>query len=299
MLKPVRIIANDKIKRFSHGISANLEHNLQFITGEKVTLSPFEAFLMPIETYISAYKKKSILLKIFSDKDYQGELYWFFELKTSIVLGSMMRLLAPNVVEEKLKTSSFDEMDRDSFGEVGNQLCGILDRVFRDFTSKNIHLKMDFNKKVYPDENIQLSTFLAKEEYVVLISTIHIPKYESQKITLLLPRSLYEVMLNIELELEGIAPKLLLMYSHDLAFTESMQTKLNSRFTKLIRAENADDILHMAKAKNIQGIAVHLKEIQFPLSHQDTIFWHFHPGQGVRRFPEAGLNHQKVSKPGR
>ena len=145
---------------------------------------------MPIESYIAAYKKKSILVKIFVEKAYVGEVYWFFEFQSAVVLGGMLRMLPAPALAEKVAKGEFDATDQDAFGEVGNQLSGILDRAFRTLTRKNIHLRMDFNKKVYPDETIKLETFLNREEYVVLLSEVNIPSQCKQKLTLLLPRSL-------------------------------------------------------------------------------------------------------------
>jgi hypothetical protein len=275
--KPVRILANDKIRGFNEKVRNGLEHALNFMlttdaTG-RINLGAFDSFLMPIETYISAYKKKSVLVKIFTSKAYEGELYWFFEMKTAVVLGGMLRQLAPGALAEKVAKNEFDEADRDAFGEVGNQLSGILDRAFRALTSKNIHLRMDFSKKVYPDEAINLETFLHREEYVVLLCDLVIPEHGKQKVTLLLPRSLYEVLLNVELELDGITPKVLLVTSWDPARVEALRISMNSRYIKVIEVAKPEDLMEKIAIPNVAGIAIDLKALKFPLNHAENILF--------------------------
>lgn len=275
--KPVRIVSNEKIRGFNERVRNGLEHALNFMLsteeGKKITFGVFEPFLMPIETYVTAYKKKSILVKIFADKAFQGELYWFFEMKTAVVLGGMLRMMTPGILAEKVAKNDFDDTDRDAFGEVGNQLSGILDRAFRALTNKNIHLRMDFNKKVYPDEAIKVETFLNREEYVVLLSEVTMPDYGKQKVTLLLPRSLYEVLLNIELELDGITPGILLVNSWDPARVEALQASLNSRYTKVIPVAKPDEMIELIDTPNLVAMAIDLKAIHFPLNHADNIFF--------------------------
>jgi hypothetical protein len=275
MEKPVRIIPNEKIRTFNEKVRNGLEHALNFMMGQegKIQIAPLEPFLMPIETYIQAYRKKSILIKIHAENSFKNELYWFFELKTAIVLGAMMRMMPVNALEEKLVKGDFDATDQDSFGEVGNQLSGILDRAFRLLTNKNIHLRMDFNKKVYPDEAIRLENFVNTEEYVVLLTSITLPGYGAQKLTLLLPRSLYEVLLNIEISLEGITPKCIVVHAPTPELLERIQAEMNSRYTKIIPAASPDDVFNLLDSGTVAAVGIGLKSMKFPLQHQDAIFF--------------------------
>jgi hypothetical protein len=274
MDKPVRIVENEKIRSFNEKVRNGLEHALKFMLGESsgVQISFFEPFLMPMEAYLQAYKKQSVLIKIYSDKDYQGELYWFFEMKTAILLGSMLRMVPTTSVDEKLAKGEFDTVDQDAFGEVGNQLSGILDRAFRTLTKKNIHLRMDFNKVVYPSNSVSLASFQNKEEYVVLLATVTVPKHGGQKLTLLLPRSLYEVMLNLEVSLVGITPKKVVVHSWNEASLEKTQTDLNSRYVKVVPSEQPEDVLTLVDQPDVAALGINLKRPNFPLQHQDTIF---------------------------
>ncbi len=275
MEKPVRIIATERIKTFNHKVSHGLEHALNFMLGTdeetKIKIADFDCFLMPIESYLAAYKKNSILLKVYSDKDFKGEIYWFFELPAAILLGAILRILPEPILKEKLANQNFEKEDADSFGEVGNQLCGILDRAFRTLTAKNIHLTLDFDKPVFRDTAIEPSIFKNKEEYVVLLTTITVPKHGSQKLTLLLPRSLYEVMLNLELGLEGITPKTIVLYHPDEFYTEALRQATNNRYRKIIAAKEPDDIFNCLEDESIVGVAIHLKRLSFPLEHSDSI----------------------------
>ena len=277
MEKPTRILASDKIRTFNDKVRGGLEHALNFMLGtdekNKVTFSSFDLFLMPIESYIAAYKKKSILIKIYAENAFEGEIYWFFEMKSAVVLGGKLRLLAEATLKEKADKGEFDAMDQDAFGEVGNQLSGILDRAFRVLTNKNIHLRMDFNKKVYPDENIKFETFVNKEEYVVFLGDVFIPDFGKQKLTLLLPRSLYEVLLNIEIELEGITPKVILINSHSEEKMDQLRTKLNSRYIKMLQVEKPEEILDRLDTPNLAAVGIDLKSLSVPLPLNDTIFF--------------------------
>jgi hypothetical protein len=291
MEKPVRIESNEKIRGFNEKVRNGLEHALNFMLAtddsNKIAIGNFEPFLMPIEAYISAYKKRSILIKIMANKAFVGELYWFFELKSAVVLGGLLRQLQPSVLQEKAAKGDFDAMDQDAFGEVGNQLCGILDRAFRMLTNKNIHLKMDFNKKVYPDESIKVETFLNREEYVVLLCEIGLPAYGKEKITLLLPRTLYEVLLNLEIQLQGITPKILLVHSWSPERVEAMQRRLNSRYTKVLALEKPEDVLDRLATPNLVAVALDLKPLTFPLPLGEAmLFKRFAANRTFMRLPQ-------------
>jgi hypothetical protein len=289
MEKPIKIVENEKIRTFNDKVRKGLEHALNFmlqLEESKLQISYVEPFLMPISAYLSAYRKQSVMIRLFSDKDFQGELYWFFELKSAIILGCLMRMMPLSSVEEKLMKGDFDATDQDAFGEVGNQLVGILDRAFRALSKKNMHLRMDFNKKVYPHESIQESSFVNKEEYVVLLCSITIPKHGSQKVTLLLPRTLYEIMLNLEIHLEGINPKILLVYTPDEERAERLQSQMNSRYVKVLPVSSPDDILTKLDTSGLVGVGMELKRPNFPLGHQDNILLkRFASNQRLLRLP--------------
>jgi hypothetical protein len=272
MIQPAKIVVNEKIRGFFTLLGLKIEESLQFITSEKVSLSPFDAFLMPRDTYLHAYKKKSVLIKIHAEKLNPCQLYLFFELQTALATGALMRMMPTPAIMERLKAESLDQVDQDSFGEVGNQLCGILDRVFRNYSGKDLHLRMDFDKKIYPDESIKPETFSNKEEYVVLVSTITIPNYTAQKVTLLMPQSYFELLNSQPTRLENINQAPLLLYTHDQDFAAQMSKQINGRYARLLVAPAPDDILHMSKEPALKGIAVHLGPIKFPLDHETTIF---------------------------
>lgn len=276
MEKPVRIIETLKIRDFNEKVRNGLEHALNFMLGTedaKIQISYFDPFLMPVETYLHAYRKQSVMIKIHSERAYQGELYWFFELRTAILLGGLLRMVPVASLEEKLKNGIYDAVDQDAFGEVGNQLCGILDRAFRSLTRKDIHLRMDFDKKVYPHEAIKPETFNRREEYVVLLAAVTVPKQGSQKVTLLVPRSLYEVMLNLELSLEGIQTRNVLLFSHDEARREAIQTSLLSRRTKVLAPAAVEEVLTLVDTPGTAAVGIDLKRPDFPLQHQDMILF--------------------------
>lgn len=277
MEKPVRIIGTEKIRTFNEKVRNGLEHALNFMLATpqdaKIAIGGFEPFLMPVEAYLGAYRKRSVMVKIHAERAFQGELYWFFEMKTAVALGGMLRMLLPPVLADKVEQEIFDEGDRDAFGEVGNQLCGILDRAFRALTRKDIHLRMDFEKKIYPNENIRPEAFLDKEEYVVLLSDITLPGQGRQKLTLLLPRSLYEVLLNIEIELDGIVPRTFLVYSWSQERVEKLQAELNCRRAKVLALADPADALTALDTPGLTGIGMDLKPVSFPLSHGDGIFF--------------------------
>lgn len=272
-LPPVKILATDRAKNFGAKIAEGLEKAMNFITGQTdIKVGPFDAFLMPIETYLSVYKKKSVMLKFYVEKAFEGECYWFFEFKTAVALGAFIRLQTESAIAEKIKQENLEKEDHDSFGEVGNQLCGVLDREFRLLTMKKLHLRLDFGKKVYPDEDVRPEHFKTDQEYVVLLSSMTMPKVGAQKLTLLIPRQLYEVMLSMELELDGITPKITILYSPDSDFCADAQLKLNNRHGKVLVAKEPEEILAMCKKQGVVGAAVELPAMAVPFGHKETIF---------------------------
>ena len=132
---------------------------------------------------------------------------------------------------------------------------------------------MDFKKVIYPSAETGVASFRNQEEYLVLLATITVPGHGGQKLTLLLPRSLYEVMLNIEISLEGINPKKVLLYSWDESLVEKTLTQMNSRYTKVLVASSAESIITEADQPGIAAVGIDLKKMEFPFTLQDTIFF--------------------------
>lgn len=273
--KPIRIINTEKTLLFGERISLGLGQalNMMLSPEEAISISSTDLFLMPIDAYLKAYKKKSILIKIHAGQDFKGELYWFFDLKTAILLGGQMRQMTSAAIDEKLQAEKFDSQDQDSFGEVGNQLNGILDRIFRAMTTRKIHLLMDFKKKVYPDEALDKGTFIDEEEYVVMIGKMNLNKYGEHKFSFLFPRSLFETLLRVEVSLDGITPRTLVLYSDNKDFAEKMSKTLNTRHSKLKILENLEELLDPIDVPNLAGVGVDMEKITFPLPSKENIFF--------------------------
>lgn len=276
MEQRAKIVVNEKFTKFCEDIRAGLEVALNFMLGtgsSKVNISKFDAYMMPMETFLAEYQKKAVIVRLYVANDYVGEIYWFFEMKSAIIFGSLMRMIPLGAVNDKIRRDVFDTTDHDAFGEVGNQLCGILDRAFRQMTGKNVHLRMDFKKSIYPSESVTLDHFIHKEEYVTLIANMNMPQeYGMQEMTLLLPRSLVQVMLNIEVELESFKAKKVLLYHWNPNLREKIQTEMNSRYTKVVPVEAPEEIFAKLDLENIFGIGIGLRKLRFPLPHDDTIF---------------------------
>jgi hypothetical protein len=95
--------------------------------------------------------------------------------------------------------------------------------------------------------------------------------YGKQKLTLLLPRSLYEVLLNLEIQLTGITPKVVYIYSHSEDRLEKLQAEMNSRYTKVLTLEKPEQILEKLETPNLVAVGLDMKTMNFPLPHADAI----------------------------
>ena len=276
MDKIVKIKTNEKINAFNEKIRAGLQHGINVILGldssSQILFGGFELSLTSIENFVEKYNEESVLLTVISDKDPKGEFYWFFELKAAILMGSLMRMLPASKVVEKMIQRIFDDSDLDSFGEVGNQLSGILDRAFRALSKKDIHLKMDFKKYVFPQQASEKKTFLNQEDYVVLTCQATLQNFGNESISLLIPRSIYEKVINAELEIEGQDPRSILLYSHITEEASSLFEKLNTKHTRITLATDRDDILTKLDSGKFAAAGIHLAQFPVPLAVRDSIF---------------------------
>lgn len=78
-------------------------------------------------------------------------------------------------------------------------------------------------------------------------------------------------MLNLEIELDGITAKSVLVHSWDPERVAKMQTELNSRYTKVVPVEKVDDLIGKVDMPNLAAIAIDFKGLTFPLAHTNLI----------------------------
>lgn len=270
-LDPVKLVESDKNRRLSNLLWQEMSKLLQFIIAPDVYFSPFHMFMMPLETYLKAYKKKSIMLKVHAEMRQERNFYLFFEYDAAIVLGAYMRMNTESVIHEKLAKQNFDEGDRDAFGEVGNQLVGCLDRLLREFAIENIHLTLDFKRNVYPDEEILISSFENDKEYIVLLSELKVPGFPKTKVTILVPQALFETIIGQPVELQGVKPKFVVFSSFDQSTIDQVSEGLRSRFTRVRSSVAADDAIHLIKEGGVCCAGFELAGIEAPLAQQNKI----------------------------
>lgn len=273
MLKPVRIVETDHNNQLLKFAAREFATTLSFILmGPQVEVSNFDAFCMPIATYLQSYRRKSVLLNIEIERDPNRRIYAFFEFNAAITLGGVMRQHQDATIQQKIQSGEFSGEIRDAFGEIGNQFTGALDRIVRDHTHAKAHLILDFKRHVYPDEAIALDHFIDKEEYVVWLADVTVAGYPKHKLTVLFPISFYEDMAGQRIHLQGIAPKKILLHSWDKAFAESIAKRIYSRHFVVETVDQYSDIVHRAKEPNVCIVCLDLDGLANPISHDHRIF---------------------------
>lgn len=93
-----------------------------------------------------------------------------------------------------------------------------------------------------------------------------------QEMTLLLPRSLVQVMLDIDVELESFKAKKVLLYHWNPNLLTRIQMEMNSRYTKVIPMDTQDEVFSLLGADNVAAVGIGLRKLRFPLPHDDTIY---------------------------
>lgn len=273
MLKPVRTVPTEHSEEFLKRASADLGGTMSFILmGHSVEISPFETFAMPIDTYLQSFKRKSVLLNITIEGDSTRRIYAFFEFNSAIILGGIMRQLQESLIKTKVDSQDFSGPVRDAFNEIGNQFAGSLDRILRNNTHANAHLMLDFNKHIYPDEAINPDHFIDNEEYVVWIANIAVQGYPKHKLTVLFPQSFYDKVQGQKVQLQGIQPKKVMVYSWDKDFARRIANNVDSRHFTVQITNGYDDMVHLSKDPHCALICIDFDKLPSPLPHDLKIF---------------------------
>lgn len=264
-LEPVKLVESSKNRRLSNLLWQEMSKLFQFIIAPDVYFSPFQMYMMPLDRYLQVYKKRSIMFKVKAEMKLDRHFYLFFEYDAAIILANMMRMTPASTIEEKLEKQTFNDKDKDAFGEVANQLTGCLDRLMREFLTENIHLVMDFEKNIYPDEKIKASSFESDREYAVLLSELKIPGFGKTKVTILIPQGLFEDIIVSPIELQGITPRYVVFYSHDDALRSRLEQDMRTRFTRLLTAAKPDEAIDLIRGNDVTCVGFDFDEINAPL----------------------------------
>lgn len=273
MLKPIKIVLPETNEYFPERAATDLGGTMTFILhGHTMEIAPFEAFSMPVETYIQTYKRKSVMLKIQLEGDSSRFIYVFFEYNTAILLGCIMRQLQDSMIKEKLDRQDFEGPIRDAFTEIANQFTGSLDRILRNNTHANAHLVLDFRNHIFPNEAIDEKSFVNNEEYIVWISTATVQGHPKSKLTILFPQSFYETLIGQRVRLQGITRKKIFVYSPEKTFVASLAAKLNSRHFEIEHVEQYSDMVHLSKEPTCCMICFDFGKLASPLPHDIKIF---------------------------
>lgn len=273
MLKPVKLMPTELSDEFLARASTDLAGTMSFILlGHPVELTVFEAYCMPVETYLKTYRRKSVLINIQIEGDNDRKIYAFFDYNSSILMGGIMRQIQEGVVKAKIDSQDFSGPIRDAFGEIANQFTGSLDRIIRSNSLAVAHLIVDFKKHVYPDEAVSPGHFVDNEEYIVWIANLTIQGHTPQKITILFPQSFYEQMIGQRIKLHGITQKRILLYSWDKSFARLISDKIESRHFSVQTVDSYSDMVHLSKDPNCCLICIDFGNLASPISHDLRIF---------------------------
>lgn len=281
MLPPIRVTPTEESQEFAKKLTAELQGILQFmLMGNPVELTPFEAFSMPIPTYLKAYKKKSILVTIDIEGKEDDKIYVFFEFNSAIVLGSYLRQHPELVIKTKLEAQEFPDIAEDAFGEIGNQFTGALDRSVRHLSNAELHLIMDFKKNIFPDEQISEEFFIPKKEYIVWLSTLTLEPWSKEKLTMLIPQPIFENIIGQRVTYVGLIPERVALFTWDKAFGKLVKDQVESRYCEIHLKDDLSDMVHSSKEMKYSIMVIDLESIAIPLPHDIDMF--------IKRFVKAG-----------
>lgn len=273
MLKPIRVTPTEQSQEFAFKLTSELETILQFmLMGNPCELTPFEAFSMPISTYLQAYRKKSVLITVDIEGSETDKIYIFFEFTSAIVLGCYLRQQPELVIKAKVKSQEFPGIAQDAFGEIGNQFTGALDRSIRHLSNAELHLVMDFEKNIFPDEKIAEDFFIKRKEYIVWVSTLTLEPYSKEKLTMLIPQNVFEKIIGQRITLVGLIPQKVAFYSHDKEFAKYVKENVESRYCFVDIQDDLGDIVHCAKSSEYSIVVLDFPEVSLPVPHDIDMF---------------------------
>ena len=277
MLPPIRITPTKQNQELSQRLATELENILQLILmGNSITLAPFEAFSMPIATYLRVYKKKSVIVNIDIENKPNDKIYMFFEFNSAIVLGSYLRQQSESVIKSKIESQEFLNITADAFDEISNQFTGALDRSIRHLSSTNLHLVMNFEKNLFPDDKISEEFFISKKEYIVWLSTLTLEPYTKEKLTILIPQPIFENVVGQRITYVDLIPEHVALYSPSSNFAKMVKGKIESRYCEVDIIASLEDIIRSAEQMKHSILAIDFGVVAMPLPPRiDIFFQHF------------------------
>ncbi len=119
-----------------------MEENFVALVERPVSMKILDAGTLPRESFLQALDETLPAMVGKVSKDYDGVITLLVNLADAATLSCLLRMVAPEVVEERRENRQYGEEDREAFGEVGNILFSAVDEVLRKNLPKPVAFRL-------------------------------------------------------------------------------------------------------------------------------------------------------------
>ncbi len=119
-----------------------MEENFVALVERPVSMKILESGVLAREAFLQAVDETLPAMVGRVSKEYEGLITLLVNLADAATLSCLLRMVAPEVVEERRAGLQYGEEDREAFGEVGNILFSAVDEVFRKNLPKAVAFRL-------------------------------------------------------------------------------------------------------------------------------------------------------------
>ncbi len=137
-----KIGGGGELRKLLDASLGTMEENFVALVERPVSMKVLEVGFLPREDFLRAVDETLPAMVGQVSKDYDGIISLLFNLADAATLSCLLRMVAPEVVEERREGLQYGEEDREAFGEVGNILFSAVDEVFRKNLPKAVAFRL-------------------------------------------------------------------------------------------------------------------------------------------------------------
>lgn len=181
-----------KLENLLHEVTKRISIDGGNLIGKQISFENYYFDIMTLDKFLSRNNINYMLVKAEVEEAYKGCLYMLFPVKDAITISGLLIATDEQQIREKIKAEALDDESIDGFKEFGNQICGVLDGVFRKNLPNPIHIKQSQNTLFNLQKAGEFPPELLKDEYLVLTSNMLISGFDNGKFSLFVPRVMGE-----------------------------------------------------------------------------------------------------------
>jgi len=174
----------DALQTLAWAFQTALTEDCRKLLGKPVSLARPTVELFPAEGFFEASPKHFACVEGELSGPLTGPLFLVMELRTAVTMSALLLMTPADQIEARRSQPELTEAELDALEEIGNVLCGALNRILQKEAGKAWHLKK---------RQVLISGTPPPGEYVTLTWPLRIESYD-EKWYVLIPLALGETL---------------------------------------------------------------------------------------------------------